>query len=146
MSAAPLLERMVRDQVEARGVTNAAVLAAMRAVPRAEFVPAAMRHLAYEDAPVALAEGQTVSQPYIVAFMTQCVALEGHERVLEVGTGSGYQTAILSRLAAEVCSLEIRESLSASARETLSRLGYGNVHLRVGDGYQGWPEAAPFDA
>jgi protein-L-isoaspartate(D-aspartate) O-methyltransferase len=146
MLAAPSLERMVREQIEARGIKDAAVLAAMRAVPRVEFVPAEARALAYEDAPVPLADGQTVSQPYIVAYMTELLGLEGHERVLEVGTGSGYQTAVLAELASEVYSIEIRQALAARASDTLARLGYGNLRLRVGDGYLGWPEAAPFDA
>jgi len=146
VSAPSQLDRMVCEQVEARGVRQATVLAAMRRVPRVEFLPAPVRHLAYEDSPVPIAEGQTVSQPYIVGYMTELLALEGHERVLEVGTGSGYQTAILALTAAEVYSIEIRVALAASARETLSRLGYDKVHLRVGDGYHGWPEAAPFDA
>jgi len=139
-------EAMVRDQIEAREVRSAVVLAAMRKVPRHEFVPEAVRAHAYQDRPLPIEEGQTISQPYIVALMTELAAPGRSGRVLEVGTGSGYQAAVLAELAGEVYSIEIVEPLGRSAAERLRRLGYGRVHLRVGDGFRGWPEAAPFDA
>lgn len=138
--------RMVADTIAARGVTDARVLAAMRKVPRHEFVPADARSRAYDDAPVPIGHGQTASQPYIVAVMTELAELRPDSRVLEIGTGSGYQAAVLAEVAGEVWSIELLEPLAASARQTLERLGYGRVHLRQGDGYRGWPEAAPFDA
>jgi len=138
-------ERMVAEQVEARGVRDAATLAAMRAVPRHLFVPSAQVGAAYEDHPLPIGHGQTISQPYIVAFMTEALGLRGGETVLEVGTGSGYQAAVLARIASRVYSMEIVEPLAAEARERLSRLQYPNVEVRAGDGYLGWPDAAPFD-
>lgn len=140
------LEAMVADQIQARGIQDEATLAAMRRVPRWEFVPEGWRERAFEDNPLPIGEGQTISQPYIVAYMTAALELSPSDRVLEIGTGSGYQAAILSLLAAEVYSVEILEPLGRRAAATLSRLGYDNVHVRVGDGYRGWPEAAPFDA
>jgi len=140
------LEAMVDRDVAARGVTDPATLAAMRAVPRWEFVPAELRARAFEDNPLPIGEGQTISQPYIVAYMTEALRLAPTDRVLEVGTGSGYQAAVLACLAAEVYTVEIVPALGERAAATLSRLGYDNVRVRVGDGYQGWPEAAPFDA
>jgi len=137
---------MVRDQLELRGIRDARVLAAMRAVPRHEFVPDGLRHLAYEDGPLPIGEGQTISQPYIVAFMAEALALAGGERVLEVGSGSGYAAAVLSRLAADVYGIELEPVLYERSVATLAALGYGNVHVRLGDGFAGWPEAAPFDA
>lgn len=139
-------EKMVREQVEARGVKNPRVLAALRAVPRHELVPQALRENAYEDRPLPIGHGQTISQPYVVAVMSEELDLGPEERVLEVGTGSGYQAAVLAELAAEVYSIEIVEPLAERARETLARLGYANVEVRAGDGYRGWPEHAPFDA
>jgi protein-L-isoaspartate(D-aspartate) O-methyltransferase len=139
-------ERMVREQIVARGVRAPRVLAALRAVPRHEFVPAEHRSSAYTDEPLPIGEGQTISQPYVVAAMTEAVALGGDERVLEVGTGSGYQAAILAELAREVYTIEIVKPLADSAKERLARLGYRNVHVRHGDGWRGWPSAAPFDA
>ena len=136
---------MVEKQLAARGISDPRVLDAMRAVPRHEFVPAASRDRAYADSALPIGEGQTISQPYIVALMTEAVAIRSGERVLEVGTGSGYQAAVLAALGADVYSIEIVEPLARRAAETLRRLGYG-VHLRHGDGYRGWPEAAPFDA
>ncbi len=139
-------DRMVRDQIEARGVRSPRVLAALRAVPRHELVPEEQRPHAYEDRPLRIGHGQTISQPYVVAVMTDELELSGDERVLEVGTGSGYQAALLGKLAREVYSIEIVEPLAERARDDLQRLGYRNVHVRHGDGYQGWPEHAPFDA
>ena len=139
-------ERMVADQIEARGVRDSRVLDVLRAVPRHEFVPQAQRMHAYEDRPLPIGEGQTISQPYIVAVMTELLELEGSERVLEIGTGSGYQAAVLGRLAREVYSIEIVPELAARSGADLERLGYANVHVRQGDGYRGWPEHAPFDA
>jgi protein-L-isoaspartate(D-aspartate) O-methyltransferase len=139
-------EEMVATQIEARGVRDPLTLAAMRSVPRHEFVPLSSRQAAYEDHPVPIGHGQTISQPYIVAFMTEALSLRGGERVLEVGTGSGYQAAVLARIASQVFSIEIVAPLAAEASERLRRLGYDNVHVRAGDGYLGWPEEAPFDA
>ena len=139
-------ERMVREQIVARGVRAPRVLAALRSVPRHEFVPAEHRASAYEDEPLPISEGQTISQPYMVAAMTEALALRGGERVLEIGTGSGYQAAILSELAREVYTIEIVKPLADSARERLERLGYRRVRVRHGDGWAGWPQAAPFDA
>jgi protein-L-isoaspartate(D-aspartate) O-methyltransferase len=138
--------RMVAEQIAARGVRNAAVLAAMSKVPRHEFIPVRWREEAYADHPLPIGEGQTISQPYIVALMTELAAVGPGARVLEVGTGSGYQAAVLATLGAEVWSIEIVEPLARTARATLTRLGYDRVHTRTGDGYQGWPEAAPFEA
>lgn len=137
---------MVRDQIEARGVTNAAVLAAVRRVPRHEFVPADLRGDAYNDSALPIGHDQTISQPYIVALMTELLAVRPGTKVLEIGTGSGYQAAILGELGADVYTIEIVEPLAASAARRLQRLGYGNVHTQLGDGYRGWPEHAPFDA
>jgi protein-L-isoaspartate(D-aspartate) O-methyltransferase len=137
--------RMV-ERIRARGVTDAAVLAALDAVPRHLFVPPPERPKAYEDRPLPIGDGQTISQPYMVALMTSLLELRPGARVLEIGTGSGYQAAILSRVAAEVYTMEIRKTLAERARSTLADLGYRNVQVRNGDGFQGWPEAAPFDA
>jgi protein-L-isoaspartate(D-aspartate) O-methyltransferase len=137
--------RMVEQQLAARGISDPRVLEAMRAVPRHEFVPTASRDQGYADSPLTIGEGQTISQPYIVALMTEAAAVRSGDRVLEVGTGSGYQAAVLAALGADVYSIEIVEPLARRAAETLARLGY-RVHLRHGDGYRGWPEAAPFDA
>jgi protein-L-isoaspartate(D-aspartate) O-methyltransferase len=139
-------EDMVATQIAARGVRDEKTLAAMRSVPRHEFVPTASRREAYDDHPVPIGHGQTISQPYIVAFMTEALSLRGGERVLEVGTGSGYQAAVLARIAAHVFSIEIVAPLAVESAERLRRLGYDNVRVRAGDGYQGWPEEAPFDA
>ena len=139
-------EAMVREQIEARGVRDPRVLAALRKVRRHEFVPEALRASAYEDRPLPIGEGQTISQPFIVSIMSQLLELDGSERVLEIGTGSGYQAAVLSLLAREVYSIEIVEPLAQRAARDLARLGYANVTVKAGDGYRGWPEHAPFDA
>ena len=136
---------MVASQIAARGVQDPRVLDAMRAVPRHEFVPAALREDAYGDSPLPIGHGQTISQPYIVALMTELARPSPADRVLEVGTGSGYQAAVLSRLVAQVFSVELVDPLAQSAASTLRRLGYGNVTVRSGDGYLGWPDEAPFD-
>ncbi|MEW5724239.1 MAG: protein-L-isoaspartate(D-aspartate) O-methyltransferase [Thermodesulfobacteriota bacterium] len=136
---------MVAEQIEARGISDPAVLAAMRKVPRHEFVPAWTILSAYHDRPLPIGQGQTISQPYVVAFMTEILKLTGRENVLEIGTGSGYQAAILAETAAEVCSIEIIPELLEEARARLDRLGYGAVKLKTGDGYYGWEEYAPFD-
>lgn len=139
-------QRMVAEQIESRGVKAALVLTAMRTVPRHEFVPAPVRHAAYGDHPLPIGHGQTISQPYIVAFMTEALGLQGGEKVLEVGTGSGYQAAVLAQGASAVYSIEIVAPLAEEARERMARLGYRNVFVRAGDGYKGWAEEAPFDA
>ncbi len=139
-------EEMVAAQIEARGVRDARTLAAMRKVPRHLFVPPDLAGDAYGDSPLPIGRGQTISQPYIVAFMTEALGLRGGETVLEVGTGSGYQAAVLAEIAARVYTIEIVAPLAEEARERLVRLGYRNVEVRAGDGYQGWPERAPFDA
>jgi protein-L-isoaspartate(D-aspartate) O-methyltransferase len=135
---------MVRDQLLARGMVPSPVTEAMGEVPREMFVPRSRRSAAYDDAPLPLAGGQTISQPYVVARMTEELGLQGHERVLEVGTGSGYQTAILARVAAEVYSIERDALLLGRAREVLMLLGHDRVHLRHGDGRLGWPEKGPY--
>ncbi len=139
-------QHMVEEQIVARDVRDARVLAAMRKIPRHLFVPSQMLPYAYADEPLPIGYGQTISQPYIVAFMSEALELKPQERVLEIGTGSGYQAAVLAELACEVYSIEIVEPLGKEAAERLKRLGYTNVKLRIGDGYRGWPEAAPFDA
>jgi protein-L-isoaspartate(D-aspartate) O-methyltransferase len=137
---------MVAEQIEERGIRDPRTLAAMRTVPRHLFVPPQLAGDAYADHPLPIGHGQTISQPYIVAFMTEALGLRGGETVLEVGTGSGYQAAVLAGIAARVYTIEIVAPLAEESRERLARLGYGNVEVRAGDGYQGWPEKAPFDA
>jgi len=137
---------MVDAQIRRRGITDERVLEAMEAVPRHRFVPKSEISAAYEDHPLPIGYGQTISQPYIVALMTECLDLQKGDRVLEIGTGSGYQAAVLSRLVDSVFSMEIVEPLGLSAQKILSELGYSNVKVRIGDGYLGWPEEAPFDA
>ena len=137
---------MLRSQLAGRDIRDARVLAAMGTVPRHEFVPEPLRQDAYEDHPLPIGEGQTISQPYIVAAMLEHLALQAADRVLEVGTGSGYAAALLSELCAEVFSVERYSSLAASAEATLLRLGFRNVTIKVGDGSLGWSERAPFDA
>ena len=139
-------ERMVREQLVRRGIRDARVLAVMGKVPREQFIPDFLRVKAYEDGPLPIGHDQTISQPYIVAFMTEQLRPQRTDRVLEVGTGSGYQAAVLAELVAQVYSIEIVEPLGKSAEATLRRLGYKNVHVKIGDGYKGWPENAPFDA
>jgi protein-L-isoaspartate(D-aspartate) O-methyltransferase len=136
---------MVEEQILRRGISERKVLRAMEDVPRHVFVPEPLRDQAYADGPLSIGSGQTISQPYIVALMTELLELDGDERVLEIGTGSGYQAAVLSRLVKDVYTIEIRQELGRKAQQTLTELGYTNVHFRIGDGYQGWPEAAPFD-
>ena len=138
-------ERMVADQIRGRGIVNPEVLRVMRSTPRHLFLPAGIRSLAYEDHPLSVGYGATISQPYIVALMTELLAPGKQHRVLEIGTGSGYQAAILGQLAAAVFTVEIVPELARSATETLRELGYTNITVRQGDGYKGWPEQAPFD-
>ncbi len=136
---------MVKRQIAGRGLKEERLLAALEAVPRHRFVPQEYRHQAYADCPLPIGYGQTISQPYIVAFMIHLLDLNGDERVLEVGTGSGYQAAILAHLAAEVHTVEILPELYEQARTLLADLGYSNVHCHLADGSSGWPEAAPYD-
>jgi protein-L-isoaspartate(D-aspartate) O-methyltransferase len=137
---------MVKEQIIARGIKNPAVIKAMERVPRHLFVPSKYRAFSYGDYPLSIGEGQTISQPYIVAFMTETLELTSDGKVLEVGTGSGYQAAILAELVKEVYTIELIPGLAKRAQKTLGELGYKNIQLKTGDGYQGWPEEAPFDA
>jgi len=137
---------MVEDQVVSRGVKDPLVLDAMRTVPRHLFVPETYRKYAYEDKPLPIGEGQTISQPYIVALMTELAKVSVKDRVLEIGTGSGYQAAILAEIAAEVYTIEIVRRLAETAKEILERMCYSNVFIKVGDAYKGWQEKSPFDA
>ena len=139
-------ELMVQQQLRTRDIKDERVLNAMAKVPREEFVPSESRAASYEDGPLPIGYDQTISQPYIVAFMTEKLQPKPDHRVLEVGTGSGYQAAVLAELVADVYTIEIIEPLAKNAEATLQRLGYKNVHVKVGDGYRGWPEHAPFDA
>jgi protein-L-isoaspartate(D-aspartate) O-methyltransferase len=136
---------MVEDQIRQRGVVDERVLDVMRSVPRERFVPPDAAPRAYDDTPLAIGFGQTISQPYIVAYMTEALAVQPTHRVLEIGTGSGYQAAVLGQLAREVYTIEIVSGLARTASAVLRELGYSNVHVREGDGYAGWPEHAPFD-
>lgn len=145
-SLAAARRTMIDRDLRGRGIKDPRVLAAMEAVPRHLFVAEDLRPLAYEDRALPIAEGQTISQPYIVAYMSELLELRGNEKVLEIGTGSGYQTAVLAHLAAEVYSVEIKPSLSESANRVLQQLGLQNVYLKTGDGFFGWEEKAPFDA
>ena len=140
-----LRRRMVEEQLIPRGIKNKRVLDAFYKVPRHRFVPEELRGSAYSDYPIPISEGQTISQPYIVALMTECLGLTGQEKVLEIGTGSGYQTAILAELAREVYSIERFPALVKKAEGLLNELGYANIKIRCADGTMGWPEAAPFD-
>ena len=141
-----LRERMVEEQLIVREIKNARVLDAFYKVERHKFVPEEFRSSAYADYPLSIGKGQTISQPYMVALMTECLGLRGNEKVLEIGTGSGYQAAILAELAREVYTIERFESFAKGAQAVLEELGYRNIHFKVGDGTLGWPEKAPFDA
>ena len=138
-------QQMVEQQLRRRDIKDPRVLEVMGRIPRHLLVPEHLRREAYEDYPLAIGHGQTISQPYIVAFMTQALDVKPGDKVLEIGTGSGYQAAVLAELAREVFTIEIVEPLGNSARDALASLGYRNVHVRIGDGYKGWPEEAPFD-
>ncbi len=138
--------KMVNSQIKARGVENQQVLKAMEKVPRHLFVPSNLQNQAYNDNPLQIGEGQTISQPYIVGFMTAALEPDSTYRVLEIGTGSGYQAAILGEICDSVFTIEIFESLGKSAAKILEKLGYQNIKVKIGDGYQGWPDKAPFDA
>ena len=140
-----LREKMIADQIESRGVKDPKVINAIMNVPRHEFVSRALWAQAYSDYPLPIGDDQTISQPYIVALMTELLMLKGDEKVLEIGTGSGYQAAVLARIAKEVYTIEIIDSLAQRARSTLKRLGYKNIKVKSGDGYRGWKEYAPFD-
>lgn len=137
---------MVEEQITIRGIKDPQVLKALRKVPRHRFVPKDQQAYAYEDRPLPIGHAQTISQPYVVAWMTQLAGVDPDDKVLEIGTGSGYQAAVLAEVGAEVYSIEIVEPLAKRAEQTLADLGYENVHVRQGDGYAGWPEQAPFDA
>lgn len=141
-----LAVEMVREQIEARGIRNPTVLDAMRAVPRHLFVPAPLRMSAYDDRPLGIGDGQTISQPYIVALMTEVLDVGPRDVVLEIGTGSGYQAAVLSRIVKHVYTIEVKERLFRRARRLFFRLGYDNISTRHGDGYWGWSAFAPYDA
>ncbi|MBN1293067.1 MAG: protein-L-isoaspartate(D-aspartate) O-methyltransferase [Candidatus Latescibacteria bacterium] len=139
-------QRMVEQQIKARGVHNTEVLDAMLKVPRHRFVPESYRARSYDDNPLPIGEGQTISQPYIVAFMTEALEVNKSDRILEIGTGSGYQAAVLAELAAEVYTIELITELGERAIQILNDLNYKNIHVKIGDGFKGWPEEAPFDA
>jgi protein-L-isoaspartate(D-aspartate) O-methyltransferase len=141
-----LRKNMVENQIQTRGIKNQRVLDAMMKVPRHLFVPEGLRRSAYNDEPLPIGEGQTISQPYIVAYMTEKLELAENDRVLEIGTGCGYQSAILAEIARDVYTVEIVSSLSLRAKKTLHDLGYDNIHFCVGDGYKGWPNFSPYDA
>ena len=141
-----LRKKMIETQIEARGIKDKRVLEAMLKVERHKFVPESQKPFAYEDRPLPIGYGQTISQPYIVALMTELLELRGKEKVLEIGTGSGYQAAILAELAKEVYTIEIIEGLAKEAQKRLADLGYKNIKVKIGDGYLGWPEVSPFDA
>jgi protein-L-isoaspartate(D-aspartate) O-methyltransferase len=142
---AALRKKMVNEQLEQRGITSGKVLDAMRKVERHLFVPVEYRNQAYEDYPLPIGAGQTISQPYIVAFMTEALDIKATERILEIGTGSGYQASILGELCREVYTIEIVPTLAEKSESLLRSLGYKNVNVKMGDGYLGWPEKAPFD-
>jgi len=145
MDYASLRKIMVEEQLQARGIKDQRVLDAFCKIERHKFLPASLWPNAYSDFPIPIGEGQTISQPYIVALMTECLNLKGEEKVLEIGTGSGYQTAILAELAKEVYSIERLSSLAKEAESTLNQMGYANTKIKVDDGSLGWPQAAPFD-
>jgi protein-L-isoaspartate(D-aspartate) O-methyltransferase len=139
-------EQMIESQIKARGIEDENLLEAMRKIPRHAFVPSNMQEYAYNDEPLPIGGGQTISQPYIVAYMTNVLGLKKGDKVLEIGTGSGYQAALLAEMAEEVYTVEIHEDLAQKARKILDRLGYDNIHYHIGDGTQGWTEHAPYDA
>jgi len=139
-------EIMIQVQIESRGIKDKRVLEAMRKIKRHLFVPPAYRHMAYEDEPLPIGQGQTISQPYIVALMTELLALKGNERALEIGLGSGYQTAILAELTKEVYAIEVLEPLAIAAKKLLIESGYQNIYFNTTDGFSGWPQQTPFDA
>src|SRR5680860_460611 len=141
-----LRKNMIDDQLKSRGITDKATLKAMMEVPRHEFVPDDLKNLAYDDGPLPIGEGQTISQPYVVGFMTQALHLKPSDKVLEIGTGSGYQAAVLAKIVDSVYTIEIVEKLGIRAKEKLRELGYANINVKIGDGYHGWPEKSPFDA
>jgi protein-L-isoaspartate(D-aspartate) O-methyltransferase len=143
-SAQSARAKMIDEQIRARGITNPAVLQALGKVPRERFVPSSLRDAAYDDGPLPIGHGQTISQPYIVAYMTEALGVRPGDHVLEIGTGSGYQAAVLGEIAREVYTIEIVPELAAQAKKTLTELGYKNVFVRAGNGYAGWPEKAPF--
>jgi len=145
MDYAPLRKRMVEEQLIARGIKNQRVLDAFLKIERHKFIPENLGVSAYADFPVPIGEGQTISQPYIVALMTECLDLTGEEKVLEIGTGSGYQSAVLAELAKEVYSIERFENLAKKAKDTLNELGYKNIKIKIGDGTLGWLEESPFE-
>lgn len=138
-------KKMIKEQIVVRGVRDAKVLKAMEVVPRHRFVDENLENAAYDDTPLPIGENQTISQPFIVAYMTAALELQGEERILEVGAGSGYQSAILSEIVAEVYTIEINENLAIEVALRLKKMGFNNVKLKFGDGYKGWPEYAPFD-
>jgi len=138
-------ERMVEYQIEARGINDPDVIRAMKNVKRHEFVPNQFRNRAYSDSPLSIGQGQTISQPYIVAHMTELLNIDKNDKILEIGTGSGYQAAVLAEITPNVYSIEIVEELAERARKTLREQGYQNIHLKVGDGFKGWEKHAPFD-
>jgi len=140
------VNEMVNSQIVSRGVTDSRVIEVIKNIPRHLFVPKEIERFAYSDGPLPIGHGQTISQPYIVALMTELLQLKGKEKVLEIGTGSGYQAAIISKLAKECYTVEIVEALAKKAKETLAELGYRNIYVRADDGYKGWKEHAPFDA
>lgn len=142
---AGLRNRMVEEQIVARGIKDDRVISAMKKVPRHHFIPEKNRAYAYKDEPVSIGYEQTISQPYIVALMTECLRIKGNEKVLEIGTGSGYQAAILAELAKEIYTIEIIEPLGRLAKTRLDEMGYKNIKVKIGDGYRGWKEYAPFD-
>ena len=139
-------EQMVKNQIEARGIKNKDVLEAIKKVPRHEFVPENLQDFAYTDEPLSIGSGQTISQPYIVAYMTEILDLKKSDRILEIGTGSGYQAAILAELCDSVYTIEILPELSARAQEILHKLDYRNIYFKIGNGFYGWKEKSPFDA
>jgi len=145
MNFKELTEQMVKTQLIPRGITDERVIAAMKKVPRHLFVPEAIQHMAYDDMALSIGEGQTISQPYMVAVMTELLDLKGNEKVLEIGTGSGYQAAILAELSSKVYTVERIAELARSAQEKLTSIGYRNIEVKVSDGTLGWPEKSPFD-